>query len=94
MVADWYCVIDNRQFGPITAVQLKQLATTGKLQPSHLVWKEGMQNRVPAQSVKGLFDAGSAGVFEQQMIQLGALHLNGIGRAIEFAFAENKTGGN
>jgi len=60
MVADWYCVIDNRQFGPITAVQLKHLATTGKLQPSHLVWKEGMQNRVPAQSVKGLFGAGAA----------------------------------
>jgi GYF domain 2 len=60
MVADWYCVIDNRQIGPITAPQLKHLAMTGKLQPSHLVWKEGMQNRVPAQSVKGLFEAGAA----------------------------------
>ena len=61
MAADWYCEIDGVQHGPVTAVQLKQLATDGKLQPAHPVWKEGMQARVPARSVKGLFDsAGQA----------------------------------
>lgn len=61
MAADWYCEIDGVQHGPVTAVQLKQLATDGKLQPADPVWKEGMQARVPARSVKGLFDsAGQA----------------------------------
>ena len=53
MPADWYCEIDGEQHGPVTSLELKQLATDGKLQPSHPVWKEGMQKKVPAQSVKG-----------------------------------------
>src|SRR5688572_28953574 len=56
MPADWFCEIDGAQHGPVTAVQLKQLASAGKLKPNHPVWKEGMQNKVPARSVKGLFD--------------------------------------
>src|SRR5260370_13595933 len=57
MAADWYCDINGEQHGPLTAVQLKQLAVAGKLQPAHPVWKEGMTQRVPAKSVKGLFDS-------------------------------------
>ncbi len=60
MAADWYCEIDGEQHGPVTAAQLKQLAAEGKLKPSHPVWKEGMQKTVPAQTVKGLFDAPAA----------------------------------
>jgi hypothetical protein len=55
MAADWYCEIDGITHGPMTAEQLKQLASDGKLQPAHPVWKEGMQKTVPARSVKGLF---------------------------------------
>jgi hypothetical protein len=57
MAADWYCDINGEQHGPLTALQLKQLAVAGKLQPAHPVWKEGMTQRVPAKSVKGLFDS-------------------------------------
>lgn len=60
MAADWYCEIDGETHGPMTADQLKQLATDGKLQPAHPVWKEGMQKTVPARSVKGLFDSAAA----------------------------------
>jgi hypothetical protein len=56
MPADWFCEIDGEQYGPVTAGQLRHLATSGKLQPTHPVWKEGMPVSVPARTVKGLFD--------------------------------------
>jgi hypothetical protein len=42
---------------PITTAQLKQLAATGQLQPTDLVWQEGMTDWVVASAVKGLFPA-------------------------------------
>src|SRR5207302_639793 len=60
MVAEWYCEIEGQRHGPLTAVQLKQLATSGKLQPAHAIWKNGMQKKVPAKAVKGLFDGKTA----------------------------------
>jgi hypothetical protein len=59
VVADWYCEIDGEQQGPMTAGDLKQLVSSGKLQPGHLIWKEGMQKKAPARSVKGLFGGPS-----------------------------------
>ncbi len=59
MAAEWFCEIDGQQHGPLTAGQLKQLATSGQLQATHPIWKEGMQKKVPARSVKGLFDAAA-----------------------------------
>src|SRR5262249_14642083 len=60
MAADWYCEINGQQHGPFTSAQLRQLAVKGNLQPSHPVWKEGMQKTVLARTVKGLFDAPTA----------------------------------
>jgi len=60
MAADWYYEIDGQQHGPVSAGQLRQLATTGELQPSHLIWKEGMPKKVPAGSAKALFRGISA----------------------------------
>ena len=60
MVAEWFYEIEGEEYGPVTAVQLKQSATSGKLKADHLIWKEGMQRKVPAKSVKGLFDGESA----------------------------------
>src|SRR5262245_14196226 len=60
MTAEWFCEIEGNQHGPLTAVQLKQLATAGQLKQSDSIWKDGMQKRVPARSVKGLFDGPPA----------------------------------
>ena len=48
----WYCEIDGRQYGPMDAARLKRLATAGKLRPTDLVWREGMQSKRPADTVK------------------------------------------
>ena len=58
MNPEWYYEIDGEEYGPVTAVRLKELAGGGKLQADHLIWKEGMQKKVPAKTVKGLFEGG------------------------------------
>ena len=47
----------GQQQGPVSSKQLKQMAATGQLQPTDLVWKEGMEQWVAASSIKGLFAA-------------------------------------
>ncbi len=56
----WYYSKNNKQQGPVSAEQLKQLAASGQLQPSDLVWKEGMGQWVEASRIKGLFVAPAA----------------------------------
>jgi hypothetical protein len=55
MGIEWFYVRDGQQRGPVPISQLKQLATGGQLRPTDLVWRDGMPEKVPAQSVKGLF---------------------------------------
>jgi len=61
MAAEWHYSKGNQQHGPVSASELKQLAQSGKLGPSDLVWKEGMENWKPASSIKGLFPATEVG---------------------------------
>ena len=53
---EWYYAKDNAQHGPVSAVELKQLADRGQLGPGDLVWREGMGDWIPAKKVKGLFE--------------------------------------
>jgi hypothetical protein len=59
---EWYYARDNKQNGPVSAVELKRLATAGEIKPDDLVWREGMAEWSPAKNVRGLFDEeGRAG---------------------------------
>jgi len=51
----WYYAQGEQEKGPITTVQIKALAGAGKLHQDDFVWKEGMENWVPASQVSGLF---------------------------------------
>lgn len=62
---EWYYARDNQQTGPVSAVELKQLAAAGDLSPDDLVWREGMAEWAPARNVRGLFEAAPAPVAEQ-----------------------------
>jgi len=44
---EWYYVEAGRQAGPVSQEQLNDLVASGKVQPSTLVWRPGMQNWVP-----------------------------------------------
>lgn len=55
--SDWYYAKGNRQLGPVSSTELKQLAESGQLTADDLVWREGMVEWIAANKVKGLFDA-------------------------------------
>ncbi len=52
----WYYARGQQQLGPVSSSELKQLADRGDLGPDELVWREGMDEWVPARKVKGLFE--------------------------------------
>ncbi len=54
--AIWYFAIDEEERGPVTEAQLRTLIGTGNLSRNDLVWKEGLNDWLPAGQVPGLFD--------------------------------------
>ena len=57
MADQWYYSRNGQRFGPVSAGQLKQLASASQLLPTDALWKEGLKDWVPASSVRGLFAA-------------------------------------
>lgn len=51
----WYFSRDGKQAGAVSEAELTQLASSGQLSPTDMVWKEGMSGWVHAAKVKGLF---------------------------------------
>ena len=54
----WYYARGESEQGPISSAQIKALAATGALRRDDLVWKEGMENWLPASDVDELFPNG------------------------------------
>lgn len=57
MAKQWYFAKNEQQYGPISAVELKQKFDSGELGPDDEVRPEDRQNWVKASTVKGLFAA-------------------------------------
>ena len=57
MAKVWMAVVEGKQHGPLSNSELKSLADCKRLQPTDLIWKEGMAEWVPASKIKGLFPA-------------------------------------
>ncbi len=55
MADDWYYSVGDQRSGPVSPAELKRVADAGHLQPTDLVWKDGMAQWVQARAVKGLF---------------------------------------
>lgn len=51
----WYYARNNKQFGPVSAAELRQLAEAGRLSPDDLLWREGMDAWATAINLRGLF---------------------------------------
>jgi len=54
---EWYYAQGDKQEGPVSPTEIKALADGGRLLPEDLVWREGMEDWIPARKVKGLFGA-------------------------------------
>src|SRR5688572_29834560 len=50
----WYYSESGRQAGPVTAAALREMASSGRLGPQDLVWREGMGDWRPASAVPEL----------------------------------------
>ncbi len=57
--AQWYYAQGDKQIGPVTSAQIRQLVGAGVLGREDLVWREGMEEWIPAQGIKGLFKTAS-----------------------------------
>jgi hypothetical protein len=69
MANDWHYTLNGQQAAaPISAVQLKQLAASGQLKPTDLVWQDGMTDWVPASSLKGLFSTGNKPIGDSAIV--------------------------
>lgn len=53
-MSEWFYTKNEQQHGPVAIEQLNQLAATGALDPSDLVWKDGMAAWLPASQIPGL----------------------------------------
>ena len=53
----WFYQRGDQRLGPVSSQELKRLADTGELQPTDLLWKEGMPKPLAASRAKGLFSA-------------------------------------
>jgi hypothetical protein len=59
----WYYAIDDQEHGPVTPAELKEVARSGQLLPTDLVWKQGLDDWKPARHVAGLFaSAGKSSI--------------------------------
>ena len=56
-MAKWFVTIEGREYGPLSAAELKRAVAKGRVTAETPVRMEGMDSRVPAARVKGLFAA-------------------------------------
>lgn len=55
MATQWYFERDGQRQGPLTSQQLRAMVEQGLIGPSTLLWREGLDDWVPASKIGGLF---------------------------------------
>ncbi|MGH9351713.1 MAG: DUF4339 domain-containing protein, partial [Terriglobia bacterium] len=56
MKHDWFYMQGADKHGPVSSSKLRELAQSGQLLPTDLVWREGMKDWKRARKIEGLFD--------------------------------------
>jgi hypothetical protein len=93
MPTEWFYTVNGQQApAPATAAQLKQMAAAGQLQPTDLVWQEGMANWAPASTIKGLFSGGRP-ADPAPLVEAPAAKTRGRGKRPKEDEEEESTGG-
>ena len=57
---DWFYEASGQRKGPISALELRQMAVAGGITPATLVWREGLSQWSPAKAIRGLFPPDAA----------------------------------
>lgn len=61
MSNNWFYMKGAKKHGPVSSQQLKELAQSGQLRSTDLVWREGMGDWKRARKIDGLFDGKPVG---------------------------------
>ena len=59
-MSDWYYARGNQQQGPVPLQVIQDMARSGQLLPTDLVWRQGMPNWLPASQVSEVFSQAAA----------------------------------
>jgi len=57
-MADWFYGKDNAQHGPISDLEIRSLISTGQIDPTTIIWREGMKEWSPLKDVSEFHPAG------------------------------------
>lgn len=68
MAVQWFYGTDQARLGPFSASQLRELKVRGELQPTDMVWKEGVKNGLPAGDIHGLFESTTTTAVAEQIV--------------------------
>jgi GYF domain 2 len=60
MDGNWYYAQDNKSFGPFSWAEFTDVAASGTLRRTSIVWREGMTEGVVASTVNHLFPVAQA----------------------------------
>src|SRR5262249_45031028 len=60
-MADWYYAKGGERLGPVSSAQLRQMAQSGELLPTDMVFKEGGTQWTAASTISNLFPAVGGG---------------------------------
>jgi len=71
-MAQWYYAHDQKQSGPVTWDKLRELASSGGLEKSDMVWRDGMAQWQKATAVEGLFAKNGASASVAAGVPAGA----------------------
>lgn len=55
MADEWYYTRNGERMGPVTTSQLRTEAASGRVQPTDLVWTDGMPQWIPASAAREIF---------------------------------------
>ncbi|HEY4310048.1 MAG TPA: DUF805 domain-containing protein [Pirellulales bacterium] len=74
MADEWFYSQGGNRVGPVSAAQLRQFAESGTITPDDWVWKQGMQDWIPARRINGLFpQPADLSVMSEEPRHVGAM---------------------
>lgn len=60
-MADWFYGKDNTQHGPVSDLEIRNLIATGRIEPTTIIWRDGMTDWLPLSDVPEFQPTAGAG---------------------------------
>src|SRR5579884_1876512 len=80
----WFYLLSGKRHGPVSEADLERLASSGQLQPTDLIWKQGMAGWVPASTVDGILPPTAPAPPAEPVTTSWGTFLWAVGKAVAF----------